>query len=93
MKHFLLTLMLASHGLMAHAAGTIAFKNSFRPMQWIWNSNGPQVPVPTIPGLVFYGVFWGTNYAEMTQAWPLGINATTTAGLIDVPNQIGRAHV
>lgn len=80
MKRFLLTLMLASHGLMAHAAGTIAF-GSLAQMQWYPGTGGTTVPVPTTAQIV-YGVFWGTNREALTLVFPLG---SSSGGLIVAP--------
>lgn len=84
MKHFLLTLILASHGLMVHAAGTIQFSNvPTRKMQWYPGEAGQYVPTNAH---FVYGVFWGTNRDALTLSLPLGSNSTTTAGSIAVPS-------
>jgi len=77
MKRFLLALLLASHGLMAQAVGTITFAaGPLTRMQWYPGTGGTTVPVPTTAQIV-YGVFWGTNREALTLATPLGSNSTS----------------
>ena len=85
MKNFLLTLMLASHGLMAHAAGTIQPRNFIGTPVQLYQGSGSTVPVPVTAHIV-YGVFWGTNRDALTLALPLGSNSTTSAGIIVAPS-------
>ena len=74
LKNLFVILLIASQGLEAHAAGTIAFGNgAFTRVQW----NVGSTPVPTV-----YGVFWGTNRDELTLVLPLGTSSTTSSGII-----------
>ena len=83
------TILLLSSAVAAFAQGTINFQNSFlTPITLrVHYADGTfsSSAVPTTPGLVDYGVFYGTSAGSLTLASPLIPNSTAAAGLVAAP--------
>jgi hypothetical protein len=87
MKKLILTLTLAATIASAYGQGSVAFSNgtlSRHSIQQGWPPS--QVPVPTTPGLLKYGLWYGVGSASAVNSnaapWIIGVNSTTGPGLI-----------
>ena len=90
MKKVLLTLTLAATIASAYGQGSVAFSNGALYRHSIWQSGFPdaeaQVPVPTTPGLLKYGLWYGVGSAAAVDTsaapWVIGVNSTVYPGAI-----------
>ena len=89
MKTTLTTSLLLCSALGAFGQGTVDFSNGFlyRISTAVPGSLLPPTPVPTTPGLIEYGLFFGigqsTSLTLLTSQF--GVNSTSVAGLIASP--------
>ncbi len=85
MKKLLFTLTLTAAIVSAYGQGSVAFSNGTLSRHSLDQGSG-FVPVPTTPGLLKYGLWYGVGSASAVNSnaapWIIGVNSTTGAGLI-----------
>ncbi len=87
MKKLILTLTLTATIASAYGQGTVAFSNGILSRHSIQQGWPPyMVPVPTTPGLLKYGLWYGVGSASAVNSnaapWIIGVNSTLYAGEI-----------
>jgi hypothetical protein len=103
MKKLFLTLGLVAAGTLAYGQGTIYLQNSVSTPVKIVPTGGAAANVPTTAGLMNYGVFYGTSSSSLSLSPILGVNSTTSTGIIlagsgsstayQIPGSVGAGDV
>jgi hypothetical protein len=87
MRKIFVTMLLLGSALGAFAQGTVYFSNNaFEKISSYISGGDPWTVVPATPGLLNFGLFYGTGATQPANldflGSILGVNSTTTPGLI-----------
>lgn len=85
-RFFLLVALVYLMATLSYAQGTVEFRNGNLTRVTAVNPGVSTVVIPTWAGFINYGLFWGTSPDALTLVPILGVNSTTSAGLISVAN-------
>jgi hypothetical protein len=88
MQKTIVAILLLGSAVAAFVQGTVQFSNgAFNRVSYLAEAGVTTAPVPTTPGLISYGLFYGigesTSLTLLTSQF--GANSTVTAGVIASP--------